>query len=188
MVSFDYSHDESELIIRMASALHEHMIYEIFFAIRTQLKNFTVLSGTRAAVRTAEIAKNIHSTGSAQLKFPRRKKNNLKRPDQSFRHKGPCHNNFPALIMEIAWSQTPLDLAKLANEYIGSGEIRTVIGIDLTYQRTPEVAPGTSARFLIWRAGLPDRRGKYSAGEPFEQVRSYLPSIHNSNKHIGVSE
>ena len=160
----------------MASMLHEHIIDMMLIRIGIQLENFTVLSGTRAAERTAEVAKNILPAGSAQLEFPRRRKNNLKRPDKCFMHKG-CDNTLPALIVEVAWSQRPLDLAKLAKEYIQSGEVRTVVGIDLSYQRTREAAPGTSARFLIWRAGPPNQSGKYSAGEPFEQVRSYFSTF-----------
>ena len=95
-------------------------------------------------------------------------------------HEG-CDNYVPTLVVEVAWSQRPLDLAKLAKEYIQSGEVRTVVGIDVSHQRTREVAPGTSARFLIWRAGLLNQRGKYSAGEPFEQVSKillfYLPYL-----------
>ena len=68
------------------------------------------------------------------------------------------------MVIEVAWSQTSLDLPKLATTDIQDGKcrIRTVVGVDLDYQRSTaetDPAPGTSARFLIWRAGLPNQRG-----------------------------
>src|SRR5436305_1555169 len=69
--------------------------------------------------------------------------------------------------LQVAWSQRPLDLPKLAKRYIQGtrGQIRTVIGVNLEYQCTA----GGPASFLVWRAGQPNQGGVPSVGQPDEK-------------------
>lgn len=153
----------------MPTPLHEYVTEEVAGVIRDQLKDFKALSGTR----TAEVATNIYGSGSRRIQFPSRVvgKNNRNCPDKCYKHE-PCRA-WPTLIIEIAWSQRPLDLADKAKKYIqyGKGHVRTVVGLDLEYRPTTEATPRTSARFLVWRTELPNQRGAYSAGAPDKQVR-----------------
>ena len=164
----------------MPSKLHNYVAEQMNDIIREQLKDFKGLLGTR----TAQIAKNLYGIGSADIKFPSRirGKENKKSPDKSYGHR-PC-KGYPALVIEVAWSQRPLDLPKLAKRYIQGtkGRIRTVIGVNLEYQRTAEVTAGGPASFLVWRAGQPNERGVPSVGQPDERVRGPSVQIHDSKE------
>ena len=144
----------------MPSKLHNYVAEQMNDIIREQLKDFKGLLGTR----TAQIAKNLYGIGSADIKFPSRigGKKNKKRPCKSY----------PALVIE------------LAKRYIQGtkGRIRTVIGVNLEYQRTVEVAAGGPASFLVWRAGQPNERGVPSIGQPDERVRGPSVQIHDSKE------
>jgi Uma2 family endonuclease len=98
----------------MPSKLHDYVAEQMNDIIREQLKDFKGLLGTR----TAQIAKNLYGIGSADIKFPSRirGKENKKSPDKSYGHR-PC-KGYPALVIEVAWSQRPLDLPKLAKRYM----------------------------------------------------------------------
>jgi len=162
----------------MPGKLHEHVAGRINRIILRQLDAFMEQIGNK----TAQVAKSIYELESADIKLPSRfrgGKKNKKSPDKSYGHE-PC-GGYPALVIEVAWSQRPLDLLKLAKRYIegSKGRIRIVIGVDLEYQRSPAATPATPARFFIWRAGPPNQRGVPSIPRPDETVRSPLFPHHD---------
>jgi hypothetical protein len=157
----------------MTSKLHDSVAEEIHDRIILQRDAFKGQVGTR----TAELAGSIYGIGSAKEKFPARSKGkkNGKCPDKSYLHK-PC-KGYPALVIEVAWSERPLNLRESAKKYFqgSKGKIRTMVGIDLQYRRITPADPATPASFLIWRAGEQNERGVPSISEPEKMVKS--PSI-----------
>jgi hypothetical protein len=153
----------------MPGPLHDHLAGQINRIIFGQLDDFIKQVGTK----TAELAGSIYPLESADVKFPSRlaRHKNKKGPDKSYVHE-PC-DGYPPLVIEVAWSQDPLDLSKLAKKYIqgSKGAIRTMIGINLPYWRPTEAVPGTPATFSIWRPGQTNKRGVPSVIQSDERVR-----------------
>ncbi|CZR65286.1 uncharacterized protein PAC_15186 [Phialocephala subalpina] len=156
---FDYTHGDSELTIRMPGAVHEFVAGRIHDVIVEQRFIFKQRPGTRSAL----LAQSIQTRESTDIQFPTRflAKSDKKSPDKSYGYKD-CL--YPALVIEVAWSQRPLPLALLAKRYIqrSKGEIRTVVAVKIEYQQTM----GARAHFLVWYAGRPNKRGVIEVNSP----------------------
>lgn len=97
----------------MPGPLHEFVAGWIHDIIVEQRFIFKQRPGTRSTL----LAQSIETQESTDIKFPTRflAKSDKKGPDKSYGHEG-CA--YPALVIEIAWSQRPLPLALLAKRYI----------------------------------------------------------------------
>lgn len=165
----------------MPSELHEHMAEQINRAITTRLDKFIERSVTMTSKQTPQLAGDILTRGSADMKFlvpgRVRKKYNKNSPDKSYRHRA-CPE-YPGLVIEVAWSQRPLELHKLAKRYIqrSNGRIRTVVGINIEYQDARSLAD-----FSVWRAGEADGGGKVS------EVSIVESEIHRVSRPVQAAE
>lgn len=160
----------------MPGPLHEFVAGRIHDIIVEQRLLFKQRSGTS----TALLARSIETQESTDVEFPTRfsEKTNKKSPDKSYGHQD-CL--YPALVIEIAWSQRRLDLPVLAKRYIqrSKGGIRTVVGVKIEYQHTT----GAKAHFLVWYAGRPNKRGVIEVNSPnIETVNYTSVLVHDSNE------
>lgn len=109
--------------------------------------------------KTAEVASRISPTRSTSLKFRANDDEyNKHEPDLSYRSR---RSKFPGLVIEISWSQRPLDLPRLARSYIqgSNGLIRTVIGVNVEYPNADY------ATLSVWRAEFGQSNKTLSANE-----------------------
>lgn len=95
--------------------------------------------------RNQAFAKDVCSTGAVDLELPPDGDGhiNIHTPDGSFWH---LQATWPGVVIEVAFSQSPKDLGRLAWEYISDsdGGIQVVVGLDLAYN-TKE------ATLTVWR-------------------------------------
>ncbi|TGJ78457.1 hypothetical protein E0Z10_g10303 [Xylaria hypoxylon] len=82
---------------------------------------------------TKEIAQGLHGKGRGTVKSSAEAESDRKDPDLSYKYNYP-RSKFPGLVVEVGWSQKSPDLHKKCKWYIekSRGEIRTVIGVDLS--------------------------------------------------------
>ena len=126
----------------MSKALHETLASLIDNDIFSQIRQLRESPDTKIA----EVASRISPTRSTSLKLrANNDEYNKHEPDLSYRYR---RSKFPGLVIEISWSQRPLDLPRLARSYIrgSNGLIRTVIGVDVEYPNAD------SATLSVWRA------------------------------------
>lgn len=82
---------------------------------------------------TKEIARGLNGQGRDTVKSSAEAESDKKDPDLSYKYDYP-RSKFPGLVVEVGWSQKSSDLHKKCKWYIekNRGEIRTVIGVDLS--------------------------------------------------------
>ncbi|TAQ84869.1 hypothetical protein B7494_g6802, partial [Chlorociboria aeruginascens] len=141
-VSYDYSSRTQQFVVRMHSLLHECCVSNLEFEIRLQLKQYQE-DGNR---ESQAFAKLIQSSASKDLKFPPDDDGhvNVHCPDISFMH---WWAKWPGVIIEVAYSQSPKKLDRLAWSYIinSNGGIQVVVGLDLDYSNK-------RASLIVWRS------------------------------------
>lgn len=125
----------------MPSKVHEICVLRLVGQINSQLEHYQVSEDPRSQA----FAKDICSTGSVDLELPPDGDGHINKhtPDGSFWH---LQATWPGVVIEIAFSQSPKDLGRLAWEYISDsdGGIQVVVGLDLAYN-TKE------ATLSVWR-------------------------------------
>ena len=129
--------------------------------------------------RTIATVAMIDPTKSPNIRFPGRLPGcpEQQAPDESFQHED-C--TYPGLLIEVAWSQRPLELLQRAESYIkrSKGGIHTVIGVDLNdiwVERQKRRTQNQTAKFSIWRAEIDNSTGEAeisSSRSVSDQVRS----------------
>ncbi|EME77164.1 uncharacterized protein MYCFIDRAFT_217091 [Pseudocercospora fijiensis CIRAD86] len=121
-----------------------------------------------AAALTAEL-RNVDSTGSTNLRFTNESGAQPNRyeysPDATFTHQDAP---YPALVLEVAYSQSSKSLKNLAYDYIERSEchIACVVGIQLSYNEPSKGGALDSKRdqtanFSIWRSALDENGDGY---------------------------
>ena len=116
----------------MPSAIHEIFIRKVDHDIMSQLDAIGI---------GVNIARDIESIGSTELKFGNKSKHC---PDSAYKCKG---SRYPHIVMEVSYSQKQKDLAYLADAYIVESDekIGVVIGLDIGYNETRK------ATLSLWR-------------------------------------
>ncbi|EXJ77137.1 hypothetical protein A1O3_10295 [Capronia epimyces CBS 606.96] len=89
----------------------------------------------------------------------------VRQPDAQFSSK---KLGGPSLIVEVAWTQSPKNLQKLAHDYIlgTNEEVRTVIGVDVNTSR------GKGARVSVWRPVYDKDKNAVGVGCDSTEIRS----------------
>src|SRR5271168_1425610 len=120
----------------MPTTIHETVNAKVVREIQNQLKSIADGGGP-----SAEFAGDIEYGGSESITFP--DGYGKHDPDGSFHHPIP---QYPGVIIEVSYTQKRKDLARLADDYIlgSTGEIRVVIGLDISYE-------GKMATLSVWR-------------------------------------
>ncbi|KAI0398990.1 hypothetical protein F4802DRAFT_82687 [Xylaria palmicola] len=150
---FDYTHrpckGEKQFVIHLSSAFHGAVAGEFSDMIVGWLHDIEQgRLGTLESCKgeTARVASAIRSTRSKTVECNELCGDRLE-PDFSFTYRG-CRT--AGLLVEVAWSQSRLNLPDRAARYIQGmrGEIRTVVGLDMK----DIYYGGCRASFSIWRA------------------------------------
>ncbi|KAI4599652.1 hypothetical protein KJ359_001749, partial [Pestalotiopsis sp. 9143b] len=147
---YDYDPEENCLTIRMPSPVHD------FFAtlLAQEITDFLRRVSARQDA-TGQFAASIFNGGSSRIvlqddlpssdELPSRAPKLQRQPDAQFQHRDAA---YPGVVLEISYSQNGNELDKLAWDYIlsSNGDIRAVIGVDISYGG---VHPSTVS---LWRA------------------------------------
>lgn len=151
---YDYTHEKSQFVIRMATDFHETFLAAIKKAIRDWISGIqkgSIVSNT--ATRT--MIESLEDAGNPRIpsisKYP--KGINTKSPDGVFLHRNctfPCA--YPPLVIEVIWSNRPWSMKEYATQYIdkNQGQIRTFVGVDMHkfYLKQKKATETVS----VWRA------------------------------------
>ncbi|TKA64010.1 hypothetical protein B0A49_09566 [Cryomyces minteri] len=125
-IRYDYDWEEQCINIRMPTTLHEEFIAAVVRRIEAGL---AALSASHPQLRELD---KVHSRGSPNIFFNHNddsetgtNKRSSNNPDGVFRHK---QAPYPSVILEVAYSQRPKDLPKLAYRYISGskGHVKAV--------------------------------------------------------------
>ncbi|KAF2435355.1 hypothetical protein EJ08DRAFT_580620 [Tothia fuscella] len=128
---YDYNRETSRLVIRMPTAIHECIGRRIDRFIDSRLEEIGRGSGM-----ASEFAQKILVMGSTTIHLPTYYdpygKPSKHDPDASYKH---ADAEYPGVIIEVAYSQTPKNLDRLAHSYLlNSGtSVRAVVGINIQY-------------------------------------------------------
>lgn len=190
-IRYDYTHEKSQFVIRMASDFHETVTTRIKKTITKwidHIKEETIGSSeeTRTIIKTLDEAGNIRIP--IVSKYPKGK--NTKGPDVMFRHDDctfPCA--YPPLVIEVIWAHRPYSIKEYATQYIekSQGNIRTFVGVDMyKFYRNQRNATATIS---VWRARKNSKTGKVdivAEDDDDEQVRifTWIANTYASTKHI----
>ncbi|GAP85720.2 hypothetical protein SAMD00023353_1400010 [Rosellinia necatrix] len=128
---FDYTRSKKRFEVRMQTAVHESMVYEISGEVRQWLAH---LRGSPDP-KISNAASSVKGRGTTGIRFHFAKgESDIKSPDASFTHKK-CKSGckYPTIVVEIGFSQSPNDLKEKAEAYIrrSKGKIRAVVGVNL---------------------------------------------------------
>ncbi|RWA04455.1 hypothetical protein EKO27_g10647 [Xylaria grammica] len=151
-IRYDYTRrpykGDRQLVIHMPSGFHEIMAGKFSDMIVRWLGN--IANGSLCRVDhtkelTMEIAGEISSSLAKRVK-PSEPRDDRLEPDLSFRHEN-CR--VADMVVEVAWSQSKLQLPDRARRYIEGtkGAIRTVIGLSMN----DIYRGGRRATFSFWR-------------------------------------
>ncbi|KAJ2984641.1 hypothetical protein NUW58_g5951 [Xylaria curta] len=150
---FDYTRHPSkggkQFVIHVPSTFREEMARKISYEIVRWLGS--IASGRLCRLRSYKaeamrIASEITPTLATRVRFDEPYDGQLQ-PDLSFTY-GPCA--IAGLVVEVAWSQSNLNLAERATRYIEgqNGAIRTVVGLNMN----DIYHGGCLATFSVWKA------------------------------------
>ncbi|TKA53783.1 hypothetical protein B0A49_12853 [Cryomyces minteri] len=159
-IRYDYDWEEQYITIRMPTTLHEEFIAAVVRRIEAGL---AALSASHPQLRELD---KVHSRGSPNIVFnhnedfetgPNKRSSN--NPDGVFRHK---QAPYPSVILEVAYSQRPKDLPKLAYRYISGskGHVKAVVGLDLEYASPKQLTKTKEATVSVWRLGFVKEEGR----------------------------
>ena len=146
--SFDWSPDTSTFVVRMPTTKHESFVE----AVSTEIVSQLAKAGNQDN-DVKVVTDRIESEGSPLIDLlyydTERAKCPKRTPDKSF---GPG-NQFPLVVIEVAYSQQQKKLPRIADEYIcgSSGNIKVVLGFDIGYDDQSKKATTS-----IWRPGTSD--------------------------------
>ncbi|KAK5635395.1 hypothetical protein RRF57_011107 [Xylaria bambusicola] len=154
----------------MNSPFHEGIIVDINRCITRWLDH--ILDNNQAEY-TSEIVKVVGGIGPKGSRVLKVGEKHL-RADCSYKY-SPARTIQPALVVEVAWSQSTKKLQKKAKELIqeSGGDIRTVVGLDFSgtydswdkikeqWERTGRTQRGPACVF-VWRAVFDRKTGKTS--------------------------
>ena len=123
--SLDYDSQRLQLVIRMPSLIHEHLLAVIEGEIISQLITIRTSNGPAAL-----LAGQIESYRSSTIYLEDESRRD---PDSQFIHEAA---KYPGVVIEVAYTQSGKNLSKLADHYIveSSGKISMVIGLSVDYQ------------------------------------------------------
>ncbi len=136
----------------MPSKEHDIFADRISHYIKTRLAVWANQGG-----RFGDWAGQIRSTSTTNIPLQLEEfddQRSTRSPDIAFTHIEAKH---PGLIIEVSYSQEQKDIAKIADDYIlgTEGNIRTVLGLDLSYKNTKRhTTPDKSARISVWRSSF----------------------------------
>ncbi|KAA6414449.1 MAG: hypothetical protein FRX48_01198 [Lasallia pustulata] len=174
-VRYDYFSQVERFVLRMPSKVHEICVLRLVGQIDSQLEHYRVSGDPR----NQAFAKDVCSTGAVDLELPPDGDGhiNIHTPDGSFWH---LQATWPGVVIEVAFSQSPKDLGRLAWEYISDsdGGIQVVVGLDLAYN-TKE------ATLTVWRPVI-------TTGEDgvrdFDCVRTVYQEFVDSDGNVRADE
>jgi len=154
----------------MNSPFHEGMIVDINRCVIRWLDRILDNTLGEYTSKTVKIVGGIDPKGGRVLKVGEKDL----RADCSYKYI-PAGTNQPALVVEVAWSQSTKKLRKKAKEFIqeSGGDIRTVVGLDFsgTYDTWDKIREqwdrtGTPQRgpacIFVWRAVFDRKTGRTS--------------------------
>ncbi|KAL2349889.1 hypothetical protein BJ546DRAFT_579660 [Cryomyces antarcticus] len=157
---YDYDYDTEHLIIRMPTRLHDKFIVRVVARLRAQLATLTSAnSDIRETVsRVSEGMQWTVPLGSMADSRPEREGGEIfnatpRSPDYVFEY---AAARWPPLVLEISYSQKRADMDDLAYSYIrgSSGNIKTVVGLDIEYTPPGKSQKTKKATLDVWRYGL----------------------------------
>lgn len=164
---FDYTRrpfkGDKQFVIHMPSSFHEGMAGQFNDRIVKWLGNIEngtlcTTAGSRKG-ETMKIASHISSTLAKRVKYTEPRNDQLE-PDLSFKHR---FAPVAGLLVEVAWSQSNLQLPDRARRYIEGkkGLIRTVVGLNMNniYRG------GCRATFSVWEAEQIGNKWKLATSE-----------------------
>lgn len=144
----------------MPTTLHEEFIAAVVERIKAGLAAY---SASHPQLRELD---NVHSRGSPDIFFNHSddseadlnqcSRNN---PDAGFRH---AQAPYPSVILEVAYSQRPKDIQKLAYRYISGskGHVKAVIGLNVEYTNPRQLTTTKEATVSVWRLGFVEVDGR----------------------------
>ena len=129
-------------VIRMLNALHESLLHKVLINVALQLEKLQ----NSPIKPVAELVAGIESLGSAKLTSDK----GYFSPYIQF---VPKEVRFPGLVIEIAYSQSGKDLARLAKSYIlgSDGNVCQVIGIEIEYRDKNRPNSLLQGRVTVWK-------------------------------------
>lgn len=125
----DYDAKHGKLFVRMPSTIHEYFSSRIVDILKDQLRDIREREG-----EDGKFASKITSVGSARIFLKESDEDDSKtlrrQPDAQFQHPD---STYPAVVVEVSYSQDGKNVRKLAEDYIlfSGGNIKAVIGIDI---------------------------------------------------------
>lgn len=147
--SFDWSPDTSTFVVRMPTTKHESFAESVSTEIISQLAK---AGNQDNDVKVVTDRIKSHGSPTIDLRYYDTKQAEYpkKTPDKSF---GPGTNQFPLVVLEVAYSQPQKKLPRIADQYICSsnGNIKVVLGLDIEYNDKSKKATTS-----IWRPGTSD--------------------------------
>jgi hypothetical protein len=152
----------------MPSDPHETCVSRIVINIESQLGQLRASGNTTSRA----FAEEINYSGSPDLTLLSHGDGHVNKhtPDASFKHSKAM---WPGVVIEVAYSQKPKDLDRIAWDYIGGsgGGIQVVIGLNLNYK-------DKGASLSVWRPSITteeDGRRYFDCVRTVYQVR--IPSF-----------
>lgn len=125
----------------MLTALHESLLHKVLINVALQLEKLR----NSPIKPVAELVAGIESLGSAKL-------TSNKGYFSPYIQLVPKEVRFPGLVIEIAYSQSGKDLARLAKSYIlgSDGNLCQVIGIEIEYRNKNRPKSLLQGRVTVW--------------------------------------
>lgn len=164
---FDYEPKRSRLTIRMPSPSHDY--FATYF--RDEIcKELNKIASSRSD-EAKPFAGNVMSALGSRVFLAETDDENdpIKRePDIQFHYPGA---RYPGIVVEVSYSQDGKDLRRLAQDYIlySNGDIKLVIGIDLSYRGKPSTVS-------LWRPKFTESEDGLDL-ETFEHVHEMVNSL-----------
>ena len=178
-VRYDWDSQEGRLVLRMPTALHERFTVCVEKAIRGAIDDLTLKleeSGDAEDARIAVELRKIYEGRSTTLELmvPKLERSSQesgesdageqvvrRSPDATFYH--PSQPDYPALVVEVSYSQQQKDLPRLAESYVidSSHAICAVVGFKIPY-----LPPGNQDGQKLQASARPDRSANYSLWRP----------------------
>ena len=136
---YDYDPIRSQLIIRMATTLHDYFAAKLVKKIEEEFENLK-----KNQVETQRFINKIDSVNGA-IHFEDDGKKFKHVPDIRLHHEDAA---WPGVVIEVSYSQKRKSLIDLAENYLlaSDGGIRVMVGIDLEYKKKSK-----EAGISIWR-------------------------------------
>jgi hypothetical protein len=148
----------------MPSDPHGISVSRVVFEIERQLRQLRASGNTISQAFAEEVRHN----GSPDLTLLSDDDRHVNKhtPDACFEHSEAL---WPGVVIEVAYSQKPKDLGRIAWDYIGDsdGSIQVVIGLNLNYN-------DKGARLSVWRPNITTRedgRDAFACVKTVHQVR-----------------